>query len=1055
MEKISVRRFIIPIFFSFVLLAILSITGLAAEAYMFERMWPVLDQPWYFMQPSGIATDREGNIYVADTGNDRIQKFSSTGGFITKWGTKGPGDGEFSYPYDIAIDGQGNVYVADAANNRIQKFSSAGEFITKWGNEGSANGEFSHPYDIAIDDQGNVYVAEYMNNRVQKFTSSGAFILKWGSTGSADGQFSGPHGIAIDDQGNVYVAEYMNNRVQKFTSSGLFIEKWGNPGSGDGELHSPTGITLDSQGNIYVADFGNDRIQKFNSSGVFITKWGSEGSGDGQFNGTVDVALDNQGNIYVADYLNDRIQKFGPSGAFFAKWSSGGSGDGEFYSPTDIAPDGQENMYVADRGNHRIQKFDSSGAFITKWGSKGSGDGQFSHPSDVALDNQGNIYVADAYNHRIQKFTSTGVFITKWGSEGNSNGQFNSPGGISIDEQGNVYVADTYNHRIQKFTSTGVFITKWGSRGSSNGQLNTPGGISIDEQGNVYVADSWNYRIQKFDSSGAFITKWGSGGIGDGQFSSPSDVSLDNQGNVYVVEIWNNRIQKFSLSGAFMTKFGSFGSEPGLLNCPVGLTVTSSGKVYVADQRNNRIQVFGPSTSTITDRKAIVVAGSGPYATNELWDATQMCANYAYRALTYQGYTRGTIYYLSADTDLDLDNDGYPDVDADATNANLQYAITSWAQDADNLLLYMVGHGGEGTFQMGQFELLNATELDAWLDATQQTIPDFVTLVYDGCHSGSFVPYLIPPAGKTRILATSADVNEPAVFQADGGLSFGYQFFSYLFNGGSFYESFVHGQKTVQGAYDYKQTPVIEGNGNGIGNEKADKEIAQAIKLGNETKSAGDIPQIQSVSPAQTLAEGVTSAVIYAQKVMDVDGIQEVFAVIKPPDYSSGFSDNPVTDLPTIHLKDTGNNTYSGTYKGFTVEGTYNIAVFARDRKGTLSLPAQTSVTVSVTTDCLPVAADLSIRVPCAEYIGNPYGFTLDSYRNPDDPAGLYWKLVLATLTTGQGENCLLIGSDLSMPIPCASYNGAQYGFTLNLYHNPYDPSGLYWKMDVSTLVVK
>jgi len=105
--------------------------------------------------------------------------------------------------------------------------------------------------------------------------------------------------------------------------------------------------------------------------------------------------------------------------------------------------------------------------------------------------------------------------------------------------------------------------------------------------------------------------------------------------------------------------------------------------------------------------------------------------------------------------------------------------------------------------------------------------------------------------------------------------------------------------------------------------------------------------------------------------------------------------------------------------------------------------------------DCLRVESDLSIRVPCAEYIGVKYRFPLHFYSNPDDPAGLYWKLVLGSLKAGEGENCLLIGSDLSMPVSCAYYNGTQFGFTLDFYPNSCDPWGLYWKMDMRTLVVK
>lgn len=128
---------------------------------------------------------------------------------------------------------------------------------------------------------------------------------------------------------------------------------------------------------------------------------------------------------------------------------------------------------------------------------------------------------------------------------------------------------------------------------------------------------------------------------------------------------------------------------------------------------------------------------------------------------------------------------------------------------------------------------------------------------------------------------------------------------------------------------------------------------------------------------------------------------------------------------------------------------------FPQDGKGILSLPVQNNVTVPTSSDCLTVDVDLNIQVPCVGYSGKLYGFTLGFYRNPDDPAGYYWKLVVGTLTTGDGGDCLSIGSDLNMPMDCVSYNGTQYVFALNFYNNPYDPSGYYWKMDKSTLVVK
>jgi tripartite motif-containing protein 71 len=268
--------------------------------------------------PTGIAIDKDGNVYVADSWNDRIQKFSSDGTFITKWGSRGSGDGEFRFPTGIAIDKDGNVYVADFSNDRIQKFSSDGTFITKWGSSGSGDGEFLRPYYIGIDASSNsVYVSDFSNSRIQKFSSDGTFITKWGSRGYDDGQFgtgdgtffTGPTGIAIDKDGNVYVADFSNDRIQKFSSDGTFITKWGSSGSGDGEFRFPTGIAIDKDGNVYVADSWNDRIQKFSSDGTFITQMGSIELNDNTrtFEEIFDLKIFNK-TIIVSDSRTDSIE---------------------------------------------------------------------------------------------------------------------------------------------------------------------------------------------------------------------------------------------------------------------------------------------------------------------------------------------------------------------------------------------------------------------------------------------------------------------------------------------------------------------------------------------------------------------------------------------------------------------------------------------------------------------------------------------------------------------------------------------------------------------------
>jgi hypothetical protein len=266
---------------------------------------------------------------------------------VATWGSLGADDGRFNYPAGIAVDGEGNVYVADTGNNRIQKFDSTGAFLLKWGSEGSGDGEFYSPQDIALDADGNVYVVD--GSRIQVFDSSGTFIRKWGSYGTGEEQLQYPRSIAFDADGNAYVIA--GSVIKKFDSDGSFLTAWGALGTYDGEFNNPTDVAVDGAGNVYVADCYNDRIQKFNSNGGFLLKWGG-GTGDVYFQHPYGITVDSAGDVLVASFTSP-ILKFDSSGNLLARYTGGSSNMG-------IATGADGTVYVTS--DHCVRVFKQSSA---------------------------------------------------------------------------------------------------------------------------------------------------------------------------------------------------------------------------------------------------------------------------------------------------------------------------------------------------------------------------------------------------------------------------------------------------------------------------------------------------------------------------------------------------------------------------------------------------------------------------------------------------------------------------------------------------------------------
>jgi predicted outer membrane repeat protein len=365
---------------------------------------------------------------------------------------------------------------------------------------------------------------------------------------------------------------------------------------------------------------------------------------------------------------------------------------------------------------------------------------------------------------------------------------------------------------------------------------------------------------------------------------------------------------------------------------PGGFTTTSSNPMTSVNVTSNMTIIANFQPFTISNNKAIIVAGGGDYSTNAIWDDTETNADYAHGALLFQGYSPEKIHYLSAGSNLTSPVDGF------ASRQNLQNAIQSWAGDADNLLIYMVDHGGYETFKINETEILRVSELDTWLDYIQQIIPGQVILIYDACESGSFIGRLNPPADRKRAVVVSSEYDEQAVFASEGTFSFSWNFWSQIYAGFSFYQAFLNAQNTME--LSRSQHSLIDADGNGVPGEKADSAIAADIRIGDGIATGADFPLIGSVSVSpQTLSAG-TSATIYAENVIDSDGIKKVWAAITPPKNTVCYAaDVPVTSLPITELRHTGNNRYEAIYSDFSMKGIYKIAVFATDNRNFTSIP--------------------------------------------------------------------------------------------------------------------
>ncbi len=277
-------------------------------------------------------------------------------------GTPGNGAGQLATPRNIAIGPDGNLYVADSGNHRIQVFGPDGQFLHAFGEAGTGAGQFNEPWGLAVDDQ-YIYVADTWNYRIQKFTLDGTFVTAFGSggnvsDGSNDGNlYFGPRAIALLGDDQLVIADTGNHRLQIVDRTGRFISQVGGEGFEPGQLYEPVGLAISPDGFIYVAETWNRRVQTFTSAFSTYLTWPVEAWEGNNTGNKPYLALDNQGRLYITDPEGYRVLIFDREGHYLAQFGRFGQDMSSFNIPNGIALDNENHIYVVDSGNGRILKF--------------------------------------------------------------------------------------------------------------------------------------------------------------------------------------------------------------------------------------------------------------------------------------------------------------------------------------------------------------------------------------------------------------------------------------------------------------------------------------------------------------------------------------------------------------------------------------------------------------------------------------------------------------------------------------------------------------------------
>ena len=608
------------------------------------------------MYASGMEIAPNGNIVIADTGNNQVAEYTPGGTPVWRVGSEGSGAGvnntQFEQPRDVGVDSSGNVYVADNGNGRVVKLSPTGTYITKWKTELTGGGA---PIGITVSttttDLPNlpagqrVYVSDGTQSQITVWNTDGSPVSPSAAATINDTSdacaLNRMRDAAADAAGNVYVANYEDNNIVEFTWNGAAwtcANSFGTKGTqsttgvcggnGNGAFKNPYGVAIGTDPYInagtpgeavYVADSNDDCIQEFTPAGAWVANIGGPGSDSqtGTFSQLRRVAVDAAGNVWGADLWGDRLVEFSPTslGAYAYTQTlpspivpPGMTSTSVFNQVRGIGFDNSGDTVAMDTVNQRVDVFDSTGALINVCGQRGFSDvGDFNWPRGVAVDPvTGNYWIADTKQSDIQILqpitspamagcTSVG-YVTQ--TLGTALGDVDYPDSIAISG-GYAWVADTRNNRIDSWNvATHAPVSTYGTVGSGTAQFQSPTSVTVDPTtGDLIVADSLNDRVVELSVSNGVVTStvatYTTG------ISAPYGAASNGAGLLAVANRNSNQVLVIneSDSSVFATITGSdvTGGGPTVLADPENVTFGPGGQLYIADTYNDRILVYGIS----------------------------------------------------------------------------------------------------------------------------------------------------------------------------------------------------------------------------------------------------------------------------------------------------------------------------------------------------------------------------------------------------------------------------------------------------------------------------